>query len=270
MKKLISTFSFITCLILSVNSQNFTEVSSTEFNFSSGTLPVIQTQFDNVEKGNVEKALKIVFKDYKAKVSAMKDAEDEYLVSEFLLESNQKKSKGKFKITESNGNATLYSHFANEESVISEEKTPTEINNYKKIVKDIANKSVKLVYDELIEKQKNDIKSQRKKINQAKKNQESQHKNISKYTSSIKNSEQKIESLSQSLSTQEGLIIKNDERVKSKESEIASKSIKGMQKNISELEKDNKSLLKEINKHKEKIAQKKRSNSHPKLFNERK
>lgn len=108
MKKLISTFSFITCLILSVNSQNFTEVSSTEFNFSSGTLPVIQTQFDNVEK-----ALKIVFKDYKAKVSAMKDAEDEYLVSEFLLESNQKKSKGKFKITESNGNATLYSHFAN-------------------------------------------------------------------------------------------------------------------------------------------------------------
>ena len=29
-----------------------------------------------------------------------------------------------------------------------------------------------------------------------------------------------------------------------------------MQKNISELEKDNKSLLKEINKHKEKIAQK--------------
>jgi hypothetical protein len=113
MKKLISTFSFITCLILSVNSQNFTEVSSTEFNFSSGTLPVIQTQFDNVEKGNVEKALKIVFKDYKAKVSAMKDAEDEYLVSEFLLESNQKKSKGKFKITESNGNAKLYSHFAN-------------------------------------------------------------------------------------------------------------------------------------------------------------
>ena len=147
MKKLISTFSFITCLILSVNSQNFTEVSSTEFNFSSGTLPVIQTQFDNVEKGNVEKALKIVFKGYKAKVSAMKDAEDEYLVSEFLLESNQKKSKGKFKITESNGNATLYSHFANEESVISEEKTPTEINNYKKIVKDIANKSVKLIYD---------------------------------------------------------------------------------------------------------------------------
>lgn len=223
MKKLISTFSFITCLILSVNSQNFTEASSTEFNFSSGTLPVIQTQFDNVEK-----VLKIVFKGYKVKVSAMKDAEDEYLVSEFLLESNQKKSKGKFKITESNGNATLYSHFANEESVISEEKTPTEINNYKKIVKDIANKSVKLVYDELIEKQKNDIKSQRKKINQAKKNQESQYKNISKYTSSIKNSEQKIESLSQSLSTQEEFIIKNDERVKSKESEIASKSLKGM------------------------------------------
>ena len=83
MKKLISTFSFITCLILSVNSQNFTEVSSTEFNFSSGTLPVIQTQFDNVSKENIEKALKIIFKDYKAKVSTIKDAEDEYLVSEF-------------------------------------------------------------------------------------------------------------------------------------------------------------------------------------------
>jgi uncharacterized membrane-anchored protein YhcB (DUF1043 family) len=189
MKKLISTYTFITCLILSVNSQNFSEASSTEFNFSSGTLAVIQTQFDNVSKDNIEKALKIIFKDYKAKVSTIKDAEDEYLVSEFLLESNQKKSEGKFKITESNGNATLYSHFANEESVISEEKTPTEINNYKKIVKDIANKSVSLVYDELIEKQKNNIKSQRKKINQAKKNQESQHKNISKYTSSIKGSE---------------------------------------------------------------------------------
>ena len=163
MKKLISAFTIITCLTLSIYSQNFTEVSSTEFNFSSGTLPVIQTQFDNVLKDNVEKALKTIFKDYKAKVSAMKDAEDEYLVSEFLLESNQKKSKGKFKITESNGNATLYSHFTNEESEISEEKTPTEINNYKKIVKDIANKSVSLVYDERIEKQENDIKSLRKK-----------------------------------------------------------------------------------------------------------
>ncbi|MBL6658207.1 MAG: hypothetical protein ISR00_03185 [Flavobacteriales bacterium] len=57
----------------------------------------------------------------------------------------------------------MYSYFANEESEISEEKTPSEINNYKKVVKNIANEAVELVYIELIDKQENEIKSLKKK-----------------------------------------------------------------------------------------------------------
>jgi len=56
------------------------------------------------------------------------------------------------------------------------------------------------------------------------------------------------------LSSQLIVVIKNNELIKEKESEIASKSVKQMNKNISELEKKNKSILKDINKHKTEIA----------------
>ncbi|MBL6658208.1 MAG: hypothetical protein ISR00_03190 [Flavobacteriales bacterium] len=90
MKKLINTLSIITCIVISANAQNFTEAISTEFNFNSGSLPVIQTQFDKVSKSNVEKALKTIFKAYNAKLTPIKGSDNEFLVSEFSLESNQK------------------------------------------------------------------------------------------------------------------------------------------------------------------------------------
>ena len=254
MKRLIHILIIFYCFNINLNAQNYSEGISTEFNFSNGPLPAIQTQFDKVSKDEVKKAISNTFKNYKARVISVKETKDEYIVEEFLLESSQKKSKAKFKITESNGSATLYSHFTNEESVISEEKTPNEINEYKKLVKGIANQSVVLVYDKLIDEQENEIKSHRKKINQAKKETENQHKNISKYSLNIKNSNQKIEGLKQSLSSQLIINNKNDELIKEKESEIASKSLKQMNKNISELEKKNKSILKDINKHKAEIA----------------
>ena len=72
---------------------------------------------------------------------------------------------------------------------------------------------------------------------------------------SIKNSKQLITQLNTSLSSQEVLVMKNNELIKAKETEIAAKSVKSLNSKISELQKDNKSHLKTISKHKNEIAE---------------
>lgn len=56
---------------------------------------MIKTQFDNVSKDNVEKALKTIFNDYKAKVCTIEDAE----YDQKEVEKNLKKAENKLKET---------------------------------------------------------------------------------------------------------------------------------------------------------------------------
>ena len=76
--------------IIVLNAQNYSEGIPTEYVFSSGKQAVIQMRFDKISKKNVKKAISNIFKTYKSKVSSVKDVEDEYQISDFKLESNQK------------------------------------------------------------------------------------------------------------------------------------------------------------------------------------
>lgn len=253
MKKLILLITILISVHM-LNAQNYSEGITTNYTFSSGSCPVIQIRFEKVSKDNVKKAINHIFKSYKAKISEVKDIEDEYQISSFSLETNQKKTTSRMKIIETNGNATLYSYFKTEESVISEELTPNDITHYKNLVKLIANKAVSLEYDETIRLQKKKVKEEEKQLSKLKKEEDNEYQNISKYEVSIKNSKQEIIQLNSALNSQEVLIVKSDELLKAKETEIAGKNIKSLKSKISDLEKDNKSHLKTISKHKEKIA----------------
>ena len=241
--------------IIVLNAQNYSEGIPTEYVFSSGKQAVIQMRFDKVSKKNVKKAISNIFKTYKSKVSSVKDVEDEYQISDFKLESNQKTATSIMKIVETNGNVTLYSFFKTQESVVSEELTPNDVTHYKNLMKLIANKAVSIEYDDAISLQKKKVKDEEKKLSKLKKQEDDEHKNISKNELSIKNSKQLITQLNTSLSSQEVLVMKNNELIKAKETEIAAKSVKSLNSKISELQKENKSHLKTISKHKNEIAE---------------
>lgn len=108
MKKQIQLTTYLLSLCLMSSAQNFSEGIQTDYTFSSGNSPALQILFDNVSKKNVEDAAKEVFKKYQSKLSAVKETEQEFLISDFTLEENQKLSKGKLKITDIKGNTTLY------------------------------------------------------------------------------------------------------------------------------------------------------------------
>ena len=239
----------------SLSAQKFSEGIQIDYSFSEGSVPALQILFDKVSKNNVETATKEVFKKYDSKLIAVKDVDDEFHISDFTLKENQKLSKGKVKIIEKNGNATMYAFFKTNESTISEELTPNDISYYKNLVKTIAKKAVFKEYEILLKEQEKEFKNEKKKLTNFEKDEANEHKNIRKYKLSITNSEQEIEQLKIAISNKEIAISKNNELLKAKEGEIAGKSVKSIDTRISDIKKDNKSLHKSIGKHKENIAE---------------
>jgi chromosome segregation ATPase len=239
----------------SLSAQKFSEGIQIDYSFSEGSVPALQILFDKVSKNNVETATKEVFKKYDSKLIAVKDVDDEFHISDFTLKENQKLSKGKVKIIETNGNATMYAFFKTNESTISEELTPNDISYYKNLVKTIAKKAVFKEYEILLKEQEKEFKNEKKKLTNFEKDEANEHKNIRKYKLSITNSEQEIEQLKIAISNKEIAISKNNELLKAKEGEIAGKSVKSIDTRISDIKKDNKSLHKSIGKHKENIAE---------------
>lgn len=239
----------------SLSAQKFSEGIQVDYSFSEGSVPALQILFDKVSKNNVETATKEVFKKYDSKLIALKDVDDEFQISDFTLKENQKLSKGKVKIIETNGNATMYAFFKTNESTISEELTPNDISYYKNLVKTIAKKAVFKEYEILLKEQEKEFKNEKKKLTNFEKDEANEHKNIRKYKLAITNSEQEIEQLKIAISNKEIAISKNNELLKAKEGEIAGKSVKSIDTRISDIKKDNKSLHKSIGKHKENIAE---------------
>ena len=253
-KQILLTITFIGLCHL-ISAQNFNEGIQTEHTFSSGKSPALHIRFDKVSKDNIKDAATDIFKKYNSKLSDVKGIDDEYMIADFTLKENQKVSKGKMKILESDGNTDLYIYFKNHESEISEQLTPNEINHYKSLTKRIANKAVIYAYNNLVKKQEKEIKEENKKLKNLEKKEENEHKTIGKSKVDIKNSEQEIEQLKTSLTAKELSIAKNDDLLKAKETEIAGKSVKSLNSNISEVKKENKSIHKSIGKHKESIAE---------------
>ena len=239
----------------SLSAQKFSEGIQIDYSFSEGSVPALQILFDKVSKNNVETATKEVFKKYDSKLIAVKDVDDEFQISDFTLKENQKLSKGKVKIIETNGNATMYAFFKTNESTISEELTPNDISYYKNLVKTIAKKAVFKEYEILLKEQEKEFKNEKKKLTNFEKDEANEHKNIRKYKLAITNSEQEIEQLKIAISNKEIAISKNNDLLKAKEGEIAGKSVKSVDTRISDIKKENKSLHKSIGKHKENIAE---------------
>lgn len=179
----------------SLSAQKFSEGIQVDYSFSEGSVPALQILFDKVSKNNVETATKEVFKKYDSKLIAIKDVDDEFQISDFTLKENQKLSKGKVKIIETNGNATIYAFFKTNESTISEELTPNDISYYKNLVKTIAKKAVFKEYEILLKEQEKEFKNGKKKLTNFEKDEANEHKNIRKYKLAITNSEQEIEQL---------------------------------------------------------------------------
>ena len=162
-KQILLTITFIGMCHL-ISAQNFTEGIQTEHTFSSGKSPALHIRFDKVSKDNIKDAATDIFKKYNSKLSDVKGIDDEYMIADFTLKENQKVSKGKMKILESDGNTDLYIYFKNHESEISEQLTPNEINHYKSLTKRIANKAVIYAYNNLVKKQEKEIKEENKKL----------------------------------------------------------------------------------------------------------
>ena len=252
-RNLLTLLLMIVCYSLSA--QKFSEGIQSDYIFSEGSVPALQILFDKISKNNVETAAKEVFKKYDSKLSAVKDVEDEFQISDFILKENQKLSRGKVKIIETNGNVTMYAFFKTNESIVSEELTPNDILHYKNLVKTIAKKAVFNEYEILMKEQEKELKDEKKKLSECEKDEANEHKNIVKNNITIKNSEQEIEQLTSAISNKELAISKNNELLKAKEGEIAGKSVKSINTSISDLKKENKSLYKSIEKHKENIAE---------------
>jgi len=185
-KQILLTITFIGLCHL-ISAQNFTEGIQTEHTFSSGKSPALHIRFDKVSKDNIKDAATDIFKKYNSKLSDVKGIDDEYMIADFTLKENQKVSKGKMKILESDGNTDLYIYFKNHESEISEQLTPNEINHYKSLTKRIANKAVIYAYNNLVKKQEKET----KRLNQDKKSLE---KKIRKANESINVNNEKIRS----------------------------------------------------------------------------
>lgn len=255
MKKQIQLTTILITLCLVASAQNFSEVTQTNYSFTSGEKPALQILFDEVSKINVKDAAKEVFKNYNSKLSAVKESDEEFLITDFTLEENQKLSKGKMKISEKNGNIILYAFFKTNESNISEQLTPNEILHYKNLIQNIARKAVVIEYDALIKEQEKNIKNENKKLKSLLKDEDNEHKSIGKNKIDIDNSKQEIERLKTSITNIELSIIDNNDQLKAKKSEIAEKNIKSLNSKISDIIKENKSLHKSIDKHFENIAE---------------
>jgi len=211
-KQILLTITFIGLCHL-ISAQNFTEGIQTEHTFSSGKSPALHIRFDKVSKDNIKDAATDIFKKYNSKLSDVKGIDDEYMIADFTLKENQKVSKGKMKILESDGNTDLYIYFKNHESEISEQLTPNEINHYKSLTKIIANKAVIYAYNNLVKKQEKET----KRLNQDKKSLEKKNRkaneSINVNNEKIRSSEENIKELKTSQEKQKTKIKESEKKL---------------------------------------------------------
>jgi len=234
--------------------QNYAPVSTEQFTFSTGAKEVFKTTFSQVNKKQVESALKDYLKNYKAKLTGVKGASDEYTVTDVVLTNiNQTTTNMTIKLSEVEENATMYIEYVNNGIVINS-KTPEQFTAYKEFTEAIANKAVFYAYDDVIATKEDELKTKEKELKGLEKDEKNENNNIANAEKSIKDSESAITSLNGNLAQQQSLVANKKQEVSDKEAEIASLSVKTLESNIKDIEKDNKSLEKDIEKERENIA----------------
>lgn len=238
-----------------IQAQSYAPITNAYFAFSTGEKEVLKTTFDKVSTKQVEAALKDYLKNYKAKLDGVKGVSDEYTVTDIVISDiNQTQTTMAIKLTELEGNATMYVHYLTNGKIVSEKNTPSEYAGYKKFTEAIANKATYIAFDDVIKSQNDVLKDKEKELNSLEKDEKNQHDKIGDARKSIKDSEVAINSLQGSLKNQQTLVATKRQQVSDKEAEIASVNVKTLEGNIKDIEKENKSFEKEIEKTREEIA----------------
>lgn len=254
MKKLhILLFSFIS--MAGLFAQTYQPITNESFVFSTGEKEVFKVAFDKVDSKQVNEAVKEYLKNYKAKIESVKGVDSEFFVEEVeLSDINQTKTTIAFKITELEGNASLYAHFLSNGMVVSGASSPEQVAAYKMFTEALAKKSVFVAYEDLIAGKEEVLKTQEKELKGLEKDEEKQHDAIGKANQSIKDSKSTIGSLEAVLKGQQASLIAKNKEVNDKEVEIASVSVKSLEGDIKTIEKEISSIEKENVKSREGIA----------------
>ena len=126
---------------------------------------MFKATFEEVSMSEAESAFKAYLKNYKAKVSPVKGASNEYQIEEVKLSDvNQGVTSMHVKFTEVEGNASMYVNYVLDGKMVSRENTPDEFEGYLNFTNSIADKGVYYAYDELINAQEGVIKSLEKEL----------------------------------------------------------------------------------------------------------
>ena len=242
-------------LSLGVVAQSYSPISNEYFVFSSGEKEVFKTSFTKVSAVQVNAAVKEYLKNYKTKIESVKGFDNEYVVNNVVLSDiNQNTTNIAIKITELEGNATLYIHYLTDDKIVSKANTPNAFDGYTKFTQAIDDKATFIAYDALIEAQSNVVGDKQKELKGIEMNEEKQHDAIGKSNISIKDSQKAITSLQGSLKNQQSLVAIKTQQVGDKESDIASVNVKTLESNIKDVDKENRDLVKDVEKSRAEIA----------------
>jgi chromosome segregation ATPase len=242
-------------LFLGSTAQSYSPTTNEYFTFSSGEKEVFKTIFQKVSANQVNAALKDYLKNYKAKIEGIKGFDNEYLVNEVVLSDiNQNATSMAISITELEGNATLYIHYLTNGERVTASTTPSEFGGYTKFTKSLSDKAAFIAYEDLLNTEKSILSNKEKELKGLEKDEEKQHNDIGQATKSIKDSKTVIMNLDGSLKNQQALVAAKTQQVGDKTSEIASVSVKTLESNINDIDKENKDLIKDVEKSREEIA----------------
>lgn len=235
--------------------QSYIPVTNEYFAFSTGEKEVFKTTFNQVSLAEAEGAFKDYLKNYKSKIEPVKGISNEYQIAEVLLSDiNQAKTAMFVKFTELEGNASIYIHYLNNGKIVSKGNTPNEFDGYTKFTEAIADKSVFSAFESLIKTQSIKVKAKEKELNSIEKDEVKEHDAIGKAKKSIKDSKVMISTLEGQYKNQQSMLASKQKQVGDKQSEIASVDIKTLDGQINDLEKENKSFVKDLEKAREESA----------------
>ena len=240
---------------LGLQAQSYNPTTNEYFTFSTGEKEVFKTIFNQVSAKQVQTAFDEYLKNYKTKLSAVKGVDGEYTVTEAVLSDiNPLNTTMAVKITELEGNATLYVHYLTNGKIVSSNNTPSEFGGYATFTKAIANKAVFVAFDDKIKAENNVLNEREKELKSLEKDEEKQHDAIGKANKSIKDSQSAISALQGTLKNQQAAVAAKAKQVSDKNNEIASVNVKTLESNIKDLEKTNAGIIKEKDKAREEMA----------------
>jgi len=235
--------------------QSYNPITNENFTFSTGEKEVFKTSFNKVSAEEVSTAVKEYLKNYKARVEPVKGFDNEYVVSDVALSDiNQSATTMNIKITELEGNATLYIHYLTNSKIVSKDNTPSEFDGYVKFTQALDNKATFIAYDAVVNLQSNVVEGKQNDLKGLEKDEEKQYDAIGKAIKSINDSKTSIISLEGSLKTTQALVAAKTQQVGDKQAEIAAVNIKTLESNIKDIEKENKIFVKDIEKSREDMA----------------